>query len=81
MQMLIMSLGRLLLGVQCEFLSVGYSVYVPVPHATGDHAITTERPVRSAESTQPTLMSLDFFFVPLAAKVGAPLDQVKVSRD
>jgi lysophospholipid acyltransferase len=26
-------------------------------------------------------MSLDFLFVPLAAKVGASLDQVKVSRD
>jgi hypothetical protein len=25
------------------------------------------------------LMSLDFFFVPLAAKVGASLDQVKVN--
>ena len=53
------------------------------PHATGagDHRMAIKRPVRSAESTQPTLMSLDFFFVPLAAKVGAPLDQVKVSRD
>jgi hypothetical protein len=28
-----------------------------------------------------SLMSLDFFFVPLAAKVGASLDQVKASRD
>jgi hypothetical protein len=26
-------------------------------------------------------MSLDFFFVPLAAKVGASLDQVKASDD
>jgi len=28
-----------------------------------------------------SLMSLDFFFVPLATKVGASLDQVKASRE
>jgi hypothetical protein len=59
-------------------MSVSHSVYVP---ARDWRLMAIKRPVRSAESTQPTLMSLDFFFVPLAAKVGAPLDQVKVSRD
>lgn len=33
------------------------------------------------DSALSSLMSLDFFFVPLATKVGASLDQVKASQE
>lgn len=35
----------------------------------------------SAPGLLSSLMSLDFFFVPLATKIGASLDEVKASRE
>lgn len=44
------------------------------PHATNRRGSVKRQPCSAH------FMSLDFFFVPLAAKVGASLDQVKASR-
>ena len=59
-----------------KLLGVEFSIYVLfTTQSPGNQGLGAQCWFRSA------LMSLDFFFVPLAAKVGASLDQVKASGD
>jgi hypothetical protein len=68
--------------VKCRACEWGVSLRPPRDHSNyGTRGVNVQHLRVLSPSFLSPLMSLDFFFVPLAAKVGASLDQVKVSLE